>query len=72
MTEKALKMNLRFIEWSHWLGKEQGQRDGDEAGALDDKATAGEPLTQHGALGPRPQHGAWAVATANVPPGYIF
>ncbi|XP_034720846.1 uncharacterized protein LOC117939527 [Etheostoma cragini] len=22
LTEKALKMNLRFIEWSHWLGKE--------------------------------------------------
>ena len=22
LTEKALKMNLRFIEWIHWLGKE--------------------------------------------------
>nr|XP_043870503.1 uncharacterized protein LOC122759618 [Solea senegalensis] len=22
LTEKALKMNLRFIEWNHWLGKE--------------------------------------------------
>ena len=22
LSEKALKMNLRFIEWNHWLGKE--------------------------------------------------
>ncbi|XP_051248018.1 uncharacterized protein LOC127358739 [Dicentrarchus labrax] len=22
LTERALKMNLRFIEWNHWLGKE--------------------------------------------------
>ena len=22
LTEKTLKINLRFIEWSHWLGKE--------------------------------------------------